>query len=434
VFDFRTAMVEERAAVPEPDCECDAESALLEGGEGPPLVRGPWLSCRPRRVAAVAVATGLLSCAAVARTHPSAWEAVSHTLKGKQDWVEQMFKQTQTAAASESALAKSEEAGSSSSLEIVQLDVLRQPGVSCFMGGIKWVPDMAGHERQEARTVESCQIRCRRVVDCTHVTFWEDGGCHLANDDALRHIAPATTVAGPPMCEEKLCFMNGMVYEPVGNRSEQNSAASCHMHCMDNEACNSFNFWPDGGCHVQGPEAKLVPGDAYVVSGHANCPIITTTTTTTMHCYDRHTKYHPPDMPGRHRSTHGTVEDCMNRCQHVEGCAHITYWQDHGCHISDKNATLVQSDHLSMTGNPECLWKCYKSGTQYKPLNMRGEIRTKWPTIGACQKHCRSVFGCAFFTYFPDGGCHVAPAHATVVEAGPEDFSGPVDCDLEDDR
>lgn len=70
---------------------------------------------------------------------------------------------------------------------------------------------------------------------------------------------------------------------------------------------------------------------------------------------------------------------------------------------------------------------CYQSSTKYDPLNMGGQQRTQEKTLRDCQKRCESVVGCAHFTYWVDGGCHLADSTAKTVK-DPSGTAGPPVC------
>ena len=55
---------------------------------------------------------------------------------------------------------------------------------------------------------------------------------------------------------------------------------------------------------------------------------------------------------------------------------------------------------------------CATPGGAYLP-NMAGQGRTVTPSVAACQLRCVSVSGCAFFSWYADGGCHIHDSTAT---------------------
>lgn len=66
----------------------------------------------------------------------------------------------------------------------------------------------------------------------------------------------------------------------------------------------------------------------------------------------------------------------------------------------------------------EGLWEdkehkvCFMVGAWYKPVNMKGEGRSGAKTVEDCQQRCKSVTGCAHFTWYKDGGCHLQDKQA----------------------
>ena len=53
-------------------------------------------------------------------------------------------------------------------------------------------------------------------------------------------------------------------------RTQEASVHACQTRCANTEGCSFFSFWPDGGCHLQGPNAvKAEQFDA--ISGPKRC-------------------------------------------------------------------------------------------------------------------------------------------------------------------
>jgi len=63
----------------------------------------------------------------------------------------------------------------------------------------------------------------------------------------------------------------------------------------------------------------------------------------------------------------------------------------------------------SISGLLEAGCDSFESNQKYLPINMPGltKNRTKVDTATECQKRCVSVSGCAHFSFWPDGGCHL---------------------------
>ena len=52
-------------------------------------------------------------------------------------------------------------------------------------GNVKWDPlDIPGEVRTVENSLESCRQRCVNTAGCYGMSFWPDGGCHLAGEDA----------------------------------------------------------------------------------------------------------------------------------------------------------------------------------------------------------------------------------------------------------
>jgi len=57
---------------------------------------------------------------------------------------------------------------------------------------------------------------------------------------------------------------------------------------------------------------------------------------------------------------------------------------------------------------------CFEHDTYYAPVNMNGQDKTKETDISACQTRCANTNGCAHFSFWPDGGCHLQDSSATL--------------------
>ena len=71
---------------------------------------------------------------------------------------------------------------------------------------------------------------------------------------------------------------------------------------------------------------------------------------------------------------------------------------------------------------------CFTKSKRYEPLNMAGQERTSESAAFECQLRCANTLGCAFFSYYEDGGCHLQDADARQVDAPDHVTSGPMDC------
>ena len=47
------------------------------------------------------------------------------------------------------------------------------------------------------------------------------------------------------------------------------------------------------------------------------------------------------------------------------------------------------------------------TGSYFVPLDMPGQGRSVTKTWGDCRNRCRQVDGCAYYSWWPDGGCHI---------------------------
>lgn len=71
---------------------------------------------------------------------------------------------------------------------------------------------------------------------------------------------------------------------------------------------------------------------------------------------------------------------------------------------------------------------CIELAAKWEPLNMDGQKRIKVGNATDCQKHCAQIHGCAHFSWWTDGGCHVQDASAQKFVDDVEAVAGPADC------
>merc|ERR1712216_528089 len=116
---------------------------------------------------------------------------------------------------------------------------------------------------------------------------------------------------------------------------------------------------------------------------------------------------------------------CQSRCANTKGCNYFTFWPDGGCHIQDSNAQLrsfaaLGSLQPSATHGPALCAvievACATTGsdmyaspgsTEWSGMDMSGQDRTMEASDTACQSRCANTKGCNYFTFWPDGGCHI---------------------------
>jgi len=99
------------------------------------------------------------------------------------------------------------------------------------------------------------------------------------------------------------------------------------------------------------------------------------------------------------------------------------------------SAAAVQkdpSDYFDADPEPEHIPPCFLKDTANEPLNMPGQGRTIAASAMECQRRCSRTRGCAQFTWFTDGGCHLQQHSATRRASHPGvAVTGPSDCDEE---
>jgi len=141
--------------------------------------------------------------------------------------------------------------------------------------------------------------------------------------------------------------------------------------------------------------------------------------------FESNVKYSPIDMPGQPRTKEDTATECQQRCASVSGCAHFSFWPDGGCHLQDGSSS-AQEDPEAIAGSPTS-YNDFEFNVKYSPVDMIGQTRTEEKTVTKCQERCASVSGCAHFSFWRDGGCHLQDSHAKK-EKAPHVVAGPQTC------
>lgn len=93
-------------------------------------------------------------------------------------------------------------------------------------------------------------------------------------------------------------------------------------------------------------------------------------------------------------------------------------------HLCDP--TMVSKEVPKLFTN---LTECAEKGVRYDPPNMVLQTRTIEINYEACRQRCKATLNCAYFAWWPNGGCHIADDTAHRVTA--EDWgvvAGPIDC------
>eukprot|EP00931_Biecheleriopsis_adriatica_P076018 TRINITY_DN49773_c0_g1_i1.p1 TRINITY_DN49773_c0_g1~~TRINITY_DN49773_c0_g1_i1.p1 ORF type:complete len:576 (+),score=129.96 TRINITY_DN49773_c0_g1_i1:56-1783(+) len=90
-------------------------------------------------------------------------------------------------------------------------------------------------------------------------------------------------------------------------------------------------------------------------------------------------------------------------------------------------ADLEESEAQVFAEGVSTRMPCMYLDVKYYPF-MKNQKRTNWPTVQDCQRHCENTDGCAHFSYWPDGGCHLQDSSASL-RRGRHVISGNPTCD-----
>jgi len=90
---------------------------------------------------------------------------------------------------------------------------------------------------------------------------------------------------------------------------------------------------------------------------------------------------------------------------------------------------------FSHSGYHECVLvegekECYIRGANYWPLDMPGGGGRTHTDLAECQARCAKTPGCAHFSWWNDGGCHLQDGNAQLNANQPAATSGPRSCDM----
>jgi len=88
------------------------------------------------------------------------------------------------------------------------------------------------------------------------------------------HLTTAFPTEAPTGISE--CMHQGVRYDPPDmifqSRSVEMNARACQTRCRLTTRCTHFAYWPDGGCHLQDENAKVVVAEDFrVISGPPTC-------------------------------------------------------------------------------------------------------------------------------------------------------------------
>jgi len=217
-----------------------------------------------------------------------------------------------------------------------------------------------------------CASECDRDPLCGAFDFtrWSSvaDACRFYYGTAMKHRMGIGGKQGRRFCKRNSepCFRHGYKWVPLdmpgSERSYERDARACQARCARTQGCSHFTYWQffglDGGCHLQGHEARQVVDPASMglgISGPRSCErtsvqadtIPTVPTSTPATCFERGFKMEPLDMVATERSRETSAEACQARCARTAGCRYFTFWIDGGCHVQDKFGKRVW-DPLSL--------------------------------------------------------------------------------------
>ena len=121
---------------------------------------------------------------------------------------------------------------------------------------------------------------------------------------------------------------------------------------------------------------------------------------------------------------------CHEHCQ-SQGLHCLRAWQK-GQRSCEEEELLPCDHHRGGDKICECVPLvrpdlCFRKGLTFRPLNMKDQGRSHEPDALSCQRRCAKVFGCAHFSFWTDGGCHLQDDGAEL--AGSDGVtSGPASC------
>jgi len=346
--------------------------------------------------------------------------------------------------------------------------------------------NMDGQHRSTEHSVTDCQQRCETTTNCAYFSFWPDGGCHLQDASAQFQSSGNGAVTGPAQCTTTTTTV-----WPQANWVLGGLGKTCNEVCYDLGSSCSHDYWGEldtadrmasmqtivgrGACNnivadtnTGAPwvcDSMFCCGDGSCrgncmytgtgscsSSGHSHfkkfCPCAptttttaSTTTTTTATCPSADYafgKRMPEDMVGQGRSQENSAQDCQQRCRSTTDCAYFSFWPDGGCHLQDASAEYHTSETV-VTGPAQCIvtsgtttttttTTCTYAEGQRMPEDMDGQDRSQENSAEDCQQRCATTTNCAYFSFWPDGGCHLQDASAQLQSSGNGAVTGPAQC------
>eukprot|EP00413_Alexandrium_margalefii_P043728 CAMPEP_0204585086 /NCGR_PEP_ID=MMETSP0661-20131031/46717_1 /ASSEMBLY_ACC=CAM_ASM_000606 /TAXON_ID=109239 /ORGANISM="Alexandrium margalefi, Strain AMGDE01CS-322" /LENGTH=277 /DNA_ID=CAMNT_0051594611 /DNA_START=42 /DNA_END=875 /DNA_ORIENTATION=+ len=132
------------------------------------------------------------------------------------------------------------------------------------------------------------------------------------------------------------------------------------------------------------------------------------------------------DMKGQARTVTSNPQSCLERCRSTAGCSYYSWYPDGGCHLQDE--TAAQGSRWwgwAMGGQAQCE-SCFSPEMRID-TDLPGSRRTHEKTAAKCQERCAGEKGCAYFTYWHDGGCHLH-GEKSVMVPGKGVMAGPRTC------
>lgn len=331
----------------------------------------------------------------------------------------------------------------------------------CWENDTKYTPiNMDGQEKTTVDSIEKCQERCASVDGCAHFSYYPDGGCHVQDSYAEKADDEYDGKAGPPSCDPDQtttaavlaeCWEADTAYDPINmdgqEKTVEGSIFKCQERCAGVDGCAHFAFYSNnGGCHLQDADATSQADEWGGQSGPPSCDSndsgsddsTTAAAEVLTECWEEDKSYTPINMDGQAKTTEDSIEKCQERCANVDGCAHFASYPDGGCHVQDGYATVQDDEWGAKSGPPSCnaadtttapvLAECWEDDKAYSPIDMDGQAKTVEGSIFKCQERCASVDGCAHFSSYPDGGCHLQDADATLQDDSWGGQAGPPEC------
>jgi len=172
---------------------------------------------------------------------------------------------------------------------------------------------------------------------------------------------------------------------PGMKKSFEIDATACQARCAKVEGCCYFNFWPDGGCHLQSCGARRMPpsgrGAADVIAGKVRIDL--------KDCFLSAKQRKGVSIENGEEIKVVSSNACQERCAKTKGCCFFNFYADQKCFLHTCNADLTDDVLTTVTGPVNC--SVNLGAVELGEKEASGKLGSWWenliPDDSACVTH-----------------------------------------------